>query len=117
MKIIKEIGHDKYDPNRKGDRYENNEGKEIDLFAFDYHIEPDTKIFSIFTWPNYHLTWREPYHPIRIDIIIIYDSTKLDQIYFTYKGRENEGERSDGWVFKDPANKPDAILGIIKITG
>jgi len=113
--VIKETGWDRYDSNRKGDRYENNEGKEIDFFAFDYHIKKDTKIFSTFTWPNYHLDWREPYRPLRVDIIIFYDPTKLEQVYFTYKGREDEGERSDGWVFKDPKNKPDALKGIIKI--
>lgn len=116
IEIIKQTGTDHYDPERQGDRYENKEGKYIDFFAFDYHVEKDTKMFSIFTWPNYHLTWREPYHPIRIDIVILYDPAKLEQIYFTYKGRENEGQRSDGWVFKDQENKADAIVGIIKIT-
>ncbi len=113
--VIKELGHDRYDPNREGDRYENNEGKSIDIFAFDYHVKADTKIFSIFTWPNYHLTWREPHHPIRIDIIIIYDPTKLEQIEFTYAGRESEGKRSDGFVFKNAENKVEALKAIIKI--
>ena len=115
IEIIKGLGHDHYDPKRKGDRYENNEGKKIDIFAFDYHVEADTKMFSVFTWPNYHLTWREPYHPIRIDIIIIYDPTKFEQIEFSYAGREHEEMRSDGWVFKDPEHKAEAIKGIIKI--
>ncbi len=115
IEIIKLLGHDRYDPARQGDRYENNEGKKIDLFAFDYHVAENTKMFSVFTWPNYHLTWREPYHPIRIDIIIIYDPTKLEQIEFSYPGREHEGIRSDGFVFNDPEHKPDAIKAIIKI--
>ncbi len=116
IEIIKQLGHDHYNADRKGDRYENNESKKIDIFAFDYHVAPDTKIFSAFTWPHYHLNWREPFHPIRIDIIIIYDPTQFNQIEFSYAGREHEGKRSDGWVFKDPNNKPAAIKGIIKVT-
>ena len=113
--IIRKLGHDRYDPMRVGDRYETNEKKKIEIFAFDYHIDENSKIFSVFTWPNYHLTWRKPYHPIRIDIIIIYDSSKLEQIEFTYAGRESEGKRSDGFVFKDVENKAEALKAIIKI--
>jgi hypothetical protein len=116
IEAIKKFGHDRYDPDRKGDRYENNENKPIDIFAFDYHVEADTKMFSIFTWPHYHLTWREPYHPLRIDIVIIYDPAQLEQIEFTYAGREEEGKRSDGWTFKDPLHKMDAVIGIVKIS-
>lgn len=114
--IIKRLGHDRYDPSRPGDRYENNEGKKIDIFAFDYRVEPDTKMFSVFTWPFYNLQEQYPHHPIRIDIIVIYDPAKLEQIEFSYPGREAEGPRSDGWVFKDPSHKSQAIRGIVKIT-
>jgi len=115
IEIIKTLGHDRYDPNRLGDRYKNIEGKKIDFFAFDYLIGEDSKMFNVFTWPFYH--WRKELAgvPVRIDIIILYDPTKLEQIEFTYAGRENEGVRSDGFVFKDPNNKPAAIKGIIKI--
>ncbi|MEK7105408.1 MAG: hypothetical protein AAB865_01860 [Patescibacteria group bacterium] len=115
IEIIKKLGHDRYDPSRTGDRYENNEGKNIDIFAFDYHVEPDTKMFSVFTWPNYHLTWREPHRPIRVDIVMIYDPTKLEQIEFTYAGREEEGLRSDGFIFMDQEHKPEALKAIIRI--
>lgn len=112
---IREFGHDRYDATRVGDRYENNEGKKVDIFAFDYHIDENSKIFSIFTWPNYHLTWREPYHPLRIDLILIYDPSKLDQIEYTYAGRESEGKRSDGFTFKNAENKTEALIAIIKV--
>lgn len=116
IEIIKTLGHDRYEANRQGDRYENNEGKKIDFFAFDYHVDKDSKMFSVFTWPFYH--WRREVTgtPVRIDIIILYDPTKLEQIEFTYPGREHEGKRSDGFVFKDQNNKPGAIKGIIKIS-
>lgn len=116
IEIIKKLGHDRYDPARQGDRYENNEGKQIDIFAFDYQIDKDSKIFSTFTWPFYHWCIERSGKPVRIDIIIIYDPTKLNQIEFTYAGREHEGPRSDGFTFKDPKNKRGAIKAIIKIT-
>lgn len=116
IEIIKKLGHDRYDPSRVGDRYENNEGKKINFFAFDYTINKDSKIFGEFTWPYYHYVKEVRGKPVRIDIIIVYDPTKLEQVEFSYKGREDEEKRSDGWLFKDEKNKPDAILGIVKIT-
>ena len=115
--IIIEIGSDRYDPKRQGDRYQNSEGKQIDFFAFDYTVAHDSKIFHIFTWPFYHWRREQTGKPVRIDVIIIYNPAKLKQVTFTYAGRESEGERSDGWVFTDQDNKPEAILGIIKMTG
>lgn len=115
VEIIKKLGHDRYDPNREGDRYENNEGKKIDIFAFDYHIDKDSKIFSVFTWPFYHWCKERSGKPVRIDIVIIYDPSRLEQIEFTYAGRESEGKRSDGFVFKNAENKVEALKAIIKI--
>lgn len=117
IEIIKQTGTDRYDSKRQGDRYENNEDRRIDFFAFDYEITKDSEIFHIFTWPFYHWCIERSGKPVRIDIVTFYDPKKLEQVHFTYKGRENEGERSDGWVFKDQANKTDAVLGIVKITG
>lgn len=115
--IIKKKGYDRYHPRRKGDRYENKEGKKIDFFAFDYHINKKSKIFHIFTWPFYHWILERSGYAVRIDIILVYDPEKLNQVFFTYTGREDEGMRSDGFTFKYPKNKSDALLGIIKITG
>jgi hypothetical protein len=116
IQIIKKIGWDRYDPEREGDRYENNEGKHIDFFALDFTVGNKTEIFSWFTEPFYHWAIKLQGRPLRINIILLYDPTKLEQIKFSYKGREDEGMRSDGWVFKDPENKLDALVGIVKIT-
>ena len=117
ISLIQEMGTDRYDPTREGDRYENNEGRHIDIFAFDYDVKPETEMFKIFTWPFYH--YRSKFtggQPVRIDIITIYDPEALEQIQFSYKGREHEGLRTDGWVFKDPEHKISALKAIIKIT-
>jgi hypothetical protein len=116
IEVIRDIGHDRYDPNREGDRYENNEGREIDFFAFDYHIDQDSEIFRIFTWPFYHWCQERSGYPVRIDIILLYDSNQLEQIEFSYPGREDEGMRSDGFVFKYPDDKTEALKGIVKIS-
>ena len=114
IKIIKKIGHDRYDPKKKGDRYENLDKKFIDFFALDFKIERDKFYFRDFLEPFYFWPIADRNKPIRIDIAIVYDRSKLRIVKHRYKGRENELKK-DGFVFKDPDNKPDAILGIIKI--
>ncbi len=47
------------------------------------------------------------------DIAIIYDLTKLKRVLHQYKGRTDI--KRDGFVFRNPANKKDALIGIIKI--
>jgi len=114
IKIIKNLGHDRYEPKRKGDRYENLDKKYIDFFALDFKVEKDKSYFKDFLEPFYFWPIADRNKPIRIDIAIVYDLSKLKIVEHRYKGREQELKK-DGFVFKDPDNKPDAILGIIKI--
>lgn len=114
IKLIKKLGYDRYNPKRKGDRYENVENKKIDFFALDFKINKNTKIMEKFIEPFY--TWppkQRGSKPIRLDIIIIYDLSKLKRIIHKYEGRTDI--KRDGFVFKDIGNKKEAILGIIKI--
>lgn len=108
IKIIKKLGVDKYDPSRKGDRYENVDNKHIDIFALDFLVN-SKDIMKIFIESFYVY----PKKPIRIDIAIIYDAAKLKRVLHRYEGRIDI--KRDGFVFKDPENKKDALLGIIKI--
>jgi hypothetical protein len=114
VKIIKQFGHDRYDSKRKGDRYENIENKKIDFFATDFKISKNNSYLEHFLEPFYYWPLYDRGKPIRIDIAIIYDLSKLKIVEHRYKGRENELKK-DGFVFKYPNNKPDSILGIIKI--
>jgi len=114
IKIIKKLGHDRYDPTRKGDRYENLDNHHIDFFALDFKVEKDKSYFKDFLEPFYFWPISDREKPIRIDIAIVYDLSKLKIVEHRYKGREKELKK-DGFVFKNPENKPDAILGIIKI--
>lgn len=116
IKIIKQLGHDRYDPNRIGDRYENIGNKKIDLFALDFVVgkkkEEESVKSAIESFYYYPIFDRKT--PIRVDIGIVYDLSQLKVIKHQYAGRENELKK-DGFVFKHPDKKPDAILGIIKI--
>jgi len=114
VKIIKNIGHDRYNPKRKGDRYENIDNKVIDFFALPFKIKNKPEYFRQFIEPFYFYPTHARGKPIRLDIAIIYDRSKLIQVPHRYKGRENE-LKTDGFVFKNPNKKKDAILGIIKI--
>lgn len=114
IRIIKRIGYDRYDTKRKGDRYKNVDKKHIDFFALEFNIKKNEECFKQFIEPFYYWPIVSRNKPIRIDIAIIYDPTKLKVVKHRYKGREKEIKR-DGYVFKNPSNKLDAILGIIKI--
>ncbi|MBI4440942.1 hypothetical protein HY639_02130, partial [Candidatus Woesearchaeota archaeon] len=53
IKIIKKVGHDRYDPKRKGDRYENLDKKHIDIFALDFKIRKNGEYFKHILEPFY----------------------------------------------------------------
>ncbi len=115
VEIIKTSGTDRYDAERKGDRYENIEGKHIDFFAFPCKVTSDLEIGHMMIWGFYHSAIAIHAHPMRIDIISVYDTDKLDQVYHQYQGRSDI--KDDGFAFKDTKYKPAAIKGIFKITG
>jgi hypothetical protein len=114
INIIKQLGYDRYDSQRKGDRYENVENKKIDFFAIDFNIKEKTKIMEKFIEPFYlYPPLIRGAKPIRLDIVIVYDLSKLRRVLHQYYGRRDI--KRDGFVFKDPENKKDALLGIIKL--
>ncbi len=113
VKIIKKLGTDKYDPTRKGEKYENVENKCIDFFALDFKITSKGKYLENFIEPFYVYPIQDAKKPVRIDIIIIYDLSKLKRILHQYEGGTDI--KRDGFVFKDAENKPKAIKGIIKV--
>lgn len=111
--IIASQGTDRYDPARKGDRYDNVEGKHIDLFGFRRKVTPRMRLFKDIVWGFYHGSIAIYGKPTRIDILIVYDALQMTRVSHSYKGSGQV--KRDGFVFKDPGNKPQAVLGIIKI--
>ncbi|NQU78915.1 hypothetical protein HQ545_04045 [Candidatus Woesearchaeota archaeon] len=100
IKIIKKLGYDRYDVNRKGDRYENLDNHHIDFFALEFKVETDKSYFKYFLEPFYFWPIADREKPIRIDIAIVYDLSKLKIVEHRYKGREKEIKK-DGFVFKN----------------
>ena len=112
--IILREGTDRYDQTRKGDRYENIQGKRIDLFGFRRKITPRMQLFKDIIYGFYHSAISVHGKPTRIDILIIYDASKLQAVLHQYEGRTEK--KRDGFIFKDPADKAAALLGVVKIT-
>jgi len=112
VRIIKKLGTDRYDPERRGEKYENVQGKHIDLFALDFRISPKGRYMENFIGPFYTYPKQEGRKPVRIDVIIIYDLSKLKRVPHRYEGREDI--KRDGFVFRCP-DKKDTLLGIIKV--
>jgi hypothetical protein len=113
VKIIKKLGHDRYDPERKGDRYENVQNKNIDIFAIDFTVCPKSVIVENFIEPFWTWPPKLGRDPVRLDIVILYDRTKLRRVLHRYEGRTDI--KKDGFIFKDQENRKDALMGIIKI--
>ncbi|MCA9347647.1 hypothetical protein KC930_03670 [Candidatus Saccharibacteria bacterium] len=114
VEIIKNDGTDRYNTNRKGDRYENVKGKHIDLFAFPVDpVNEDSEMFEHMLRSFYHWPLKERGYPVRIDIVIIYDLSQLEEVEHRYKGRDDI--KRDGFVFKNPKSKSEAILGILLV--
>lgn len=113
VEIIKRDGTDRYDVNRMGDRYENIQGKHIDLFGFRRKVGPHMQLFKDVVYGFYHSALGLHGEAVRIDILIIYDAAKLQAVVHQYEGRTDK--KRDGFVFRDPAHKQDALHGVVKI--
>ena len=113
--IILRDGTDRYDQTRKGDRYKNIQGKHIDLFGFRRKVTPRMQLFKDIIYGFYYGAISIHGQPTRIDILILYDATKLKAVVHQYEGRADR--KRDGFVFKDPANKVAALLGVVKVAG
>lgn len=113
VEIIKRDGSDRYDPSRTGDRYENIQGKHIDMFGFRRKVGPHMQLFKDVVYGFYHSALGLHGKAVRIDILIIYDAAKLKAVLHQYEGRADK--KRDGFVFREPARKQDALLGVIKI--
>ncbi len=108
--IIQETGWDRYDSQREGYLYSNIEGKKIDFFALERDMARDD-LMEQFLWSFYEFHFGDK--PTRIDLILVYDLSKLDCIIHQYEDRKDI--KDDGYVFKDFENKKDALLGIVRV--
>jgi uncharacterized protein (DUF952 family) len=115
--IILKTGTDKYDPARKGQGYGvgTDQGKHIDFFGTLVKVHAGTDIFTRELLEDFYSgSLGDRGYAIRIDVVIIYDANKLTKVEHLYG---DDVEESDGFVFRDPAHKPEAVLSILKIVG
>ena len=113
VQIIAEIGTDRYDQKRVGDRYENTENKHIDLFAFPAEVTQDLKLGWQVIYGFYHSAIGVHGRPARIDILTVYDAEQLEVVEHQYEGRDEV--KRDGFIFKNPERKKEAVIGIIEL--
>jgi len=111
--IILTTGTDRYDPYRSGDRYDNVEGKHIDIFGFRRTAGSRMRLFDQLSWGFYHGAIEIRGHPVRLDIVTVYDATRLRAVLHRYAGRQDW--KRDGFRFVDPDHKAAAVLGVIKL--
>lgn len=116
--IIVKTGTDKYDPNRKGVDHEKFEPYRPDFQAGfctvgKNHYGEGADFIKKF----YENVLLDRGYRLRIDLLVIYDLHQLVQANKLDESQPSVHPRLEPYLFrfKDPKNKPEALLGIIKI--
>lgn len=114
IETIKKLGFDRYNPVIKGDRYDNIEGKQIDVFGRICTIKSGN-LMSKSLVDGFHV-YGAKYHgrpSAKMDIWLVYARSKMTAVSFHPIGYKDL--KRDGYIFKDQNNKAGALLGIIVI--
>lgn len=111
--ILVKTGTDKYDAKRIGVGYEEfiRKGINVDFYGEPIEINQSTKIMPQQIWEMHHSAIGDRGFGVHVDLVLIYDAEQLDMVMNLYDFHPT----SDGFIFKDPANKQAALLGVIKI--
>ncbi len=127
-KIILETGTDKYDPGRKEVSHEEFSGYNHDMQAGIIKINNRKLVIpKSYKYPTefgdtiYHFYEHAPLdrdYPLRIDLLLLYYPQKLKKAKRKSLKTRRVKRRLAKFLykFKDPENKKDALLGIVKIT-
>ena len=119
IEIIRQLGHDRYDPKRKGNQYNNLENKSIEIFALTIQVgknfgEDGEEQIKHALQSFYMYPFSQGRRPLKIDLGIVYDMNALEPIPHHYIGREDEVKK-DGFRFKDKDKRTEAVIEILKI--
>jgi len=111
--IVIKTGTDKYDTGRMGVGYEEfvRKGIKVDFYGEPAEITIDAKLMGQAVWEMHHSAIGDRGYGVHVDLILIYDVEQLDMVMNLYDFHPT----SDGFVFKDPKNKTQALIGIIRI--
>ena len=111
IEIIRQLGYDRYDPNRKDNNYENFDGKKIDLFMLEIQVGKEKGIDGEEQIMHaLHSFYVYPEKPVRVDIGIVYDLESFEHTNVVFAGKEEICH-----TFKDQNNRREAVLEILKI--
>ncbi|MFA5308706.1 MAG: hypothetical protein WC370_04370 [Dehalococcoidales bacterium] len=125
--IIMETGTDKYDPDRKGVCHDQFSVYDYDIQAGSFEIknsriviEPTDTYPTLFGDTIYDFYENAPQdrgYPVRIDLLVFYDTNKLELAKLTNPKAPGVSPRLEKYLYKfrDRKNKKDALLGIVKI--
>jgi hypothetical protein len=127
VSIIEKLGTDKYDPARKSVCHEQFSVYDYDIQVGSFEIrESRIVIESTDNYPTlfgdtiydfYENALQDRGHPVRIDLLILYDINKLEPAKLKNQGSDRIEHRLAKYLyrFKDRENKRNALLGIVKI--
>jgi hypothetical protein len=112
IETIDRMGTDKYDPARQmsvaHDFYIE---KGVELFAVAAAVGPDLGVSAETLQDFAEGAIEDRGQALRIDLVVVYDLLQLEPIPIEYP----DGMGNDAFKFKNPSNKPDSVLGFIKI--
>ena len=125
VEIILALGTDKYDPDRQevGDFAAYNhdfQGSSVEIAQGQLFGEEDAVYASVFGDIVYHFYEFTPFdrgYPVRIDILMIYHTDKLEQArpVNATAARVREDLEQYLYRFSDPSAKAQALAGVVKI--
>jgi len=127
VNIVLKKGTDKYNPKRKSVAHEEFSVYDYDIQAGTMEIKNGKLVvprdckykteFGDIIWHFYEHTLLDRGYAVRIDLLLIYDPKKLKRARKIHKGSMGvrKGLNQYLYKFKNPKNKKDALLGIIKV--
>jgi hypothetical protein len=127
VSIILKLGTDKYNPERKGVCHEQFSVYDYDIQAGSFEIrnskivieESDTypTLFGDTIYDFYENAPQDRGYPVRIDILIFYDNSKLKPAKLINPKATCVAPRLEKYLykFKYRENKKDALSGVVKI--
>jgi hypothetical protein len=113
--IVVKTGTDKYDATRMGVGYEEfaQEGIQVDFYGEETIITKDMPVMPQQIWEMHHSAIGDRGFAVHVDLVLIYNRDHLNMVMELY----NHHPLSDGYTFKHPSHKREALLGVIKVLG
>lgn len=111
LKTIQKIGHDRYDVNRKNNKYAKVNPEDIEIFMLELEIGKELGLDGeeqIRHALNSFYIYLEK--PVRVDIGIVYDLN-----YITKKMVHYDGDEEICHAFIDTKKAPESILALLKL--